>query len=59
MKKSALLFGLAATLLFSAVGLVIYGDTQVPAPQFTGTLKDLLPTPPPGWTMKENPIAYS
>jgi len=57
MKKSALIFGLAATLLFSAVGLFIYGDTQVPAPEFTGKLKDLLPPSPSGWTMKEKPIA--
>lgn len=39
------------------VGVVIYGNSRIPEPTFHGTLKELLPPPPPGWTMKEKPIA--
>lgn len=57
MKKSSLFVTLALVLLGTALSLVIYGETQVPPPRFTGTLKGLLPSPPPGWALKEKPIA--
>lgn len=55
MRRFTILFSWG--LLVMAVGLVIYGSTHIPEPRFTGTLKELLPPPPPGWTMKEKPIA--
>ena len=57
MKKPPLLLAAALALLLCAVGLVVYGETQVPAPRFTGSLHDLLPSAPPGWTRKEKAIA--
>ncbi len=49
----------ALGLLIAAIGLIVYGSTQIPAPRFTGRLHDLLPPAPAGWTMKEKPIADS
>lgn len=57
MKKSVALLSAAALLLLGAVGLVAYGTAQIPPPTFHGRLHDFLPPPPPGWTMKEKPIA--
>jgi len=59
MKRSAKFVWSALLLLVSAIGLVAYGTLQVPIPKFNGNLRDLLPPPPPGWTMKEKPIADS
>lgn len=57
MKKSTVLLSVSTALLVTAIALIVYGTTQVPAPRFTGTLKELLPPPPPGWTMTEKKIA--
>ncbi|MBC8009323.1 MAG: exosortase-associated EpsI family protein [Burkholderiales bacterium] len=59
MKSSRLLLVAASALLLTAVGLVVYGSTQIPAPRFTGQLSELLPPAPAGWTKKEKPIADS
>lgn len=59
MKRSAKLVWSALLLLISAIGLVTYGSLQVPTPKFHGNLRDLLPPPPPGWTIKDKPIADS
>jgi hypothetical protein len=59
MKKPTLLLSLALALLLAATGLVAYGTLHIPEPTFKGSLHDLLPPPPPGWTMKEKPIAES
>ena len=59
MKRSAKLVWSALLLLISAIGLVTYGSLQVPTPTFHGNLRDLLPPPPPGWTVKDKPIADS
>ncbi|EIP97611.1 Protein of unknown function (DUF3485) [Opitutaceae bacterium TAV1] len=58
MKKSLFITLIAAGLLLvTGVGLVVYGNSRIPEPRFHGKLKDLLPPPPPGWTMTEKPIA--
>ena len=57
MRRPILLVSLVP--LIAAVGLVIYGSFRVPERSFTGELRQLLPPPPPGWTMKEKPIAES
>lgn len=57
MKKSAILLAMAGLLLGGAIGLVIYGETQVPEPRFTSTLREILPPAPAGWTKTEKPIA--
>jgi hypothetical protein len=54
MKKSLLIVGV---LLLVAIGLVVYGSTQVPEPTFKGKLVDILPPAPPGWTMVKREIA--
>jgi hypothetical protein len=59
MKRFAKFVWSALLLLISAIGLVTYGSLQVPSPKFHGNLRDLLPPLPPGWTMKEKPIADS
>lgn len=51
--------GLAIALLLSAVGLVTYGALQPLENHFEGSVRDLLPQPPPGWTVTERPIADS
>lgn len=53
--KRTLVF--AALLLISAIVLVIYGKTRIPAPTFHGDLASILPEPPSGWTMKKREIA--
>ncbi|TAG32844.1 MAG: exosortase-associated EpsI family protein [Verrucomicrobia bacterium] len=57
MKNFPPLLLVALALVLSAVGLVVYGETQIPAPQFQSSLKDLLPAAPAGWTKKIKPIA--
>lgn len=59
MKRSVKLVWSALLLLLSAIGLVAYGSLQVPSPKFHGNLRGLLPPPPPGWTVKDKPIADS
>jgi hypothetical protein len=59
MERSAKFVWSALLLLISAIGLVAYGALQVPSPKFIGSVHDLLPPPPPGWTVKEKPIADS
>lgn len=59
MKSTRILLTAAVLVLGVAIGLVVYGTTRIPAPRFTGSLRELLPPPPPGWTMKEKPIANS
>jgi len=48
---------LAPLLLLAALALVVAGTFRIPDPRFQGSLHDLLPPPPPGWTLKEKPIA--
>lgn len=47
----------AVTLLITAAGLIVYGSTRIPEPTFHGKLADLLPEPPPGWTIVKRAIA--
>jgi len=54
MKKTLIFAGI---LLLTAVALVIYGNSRIPAPSFHGSLAHILPPPPPGWTMKTREIA--
>ena len=53
--KNTLIF--AVILLIAATGLIVYGSTRIPEPTFHGKLADLLPEPPPGWTMVKKAIA--
>ena len=53
--KTTLIF--AVVLLIAAAGLIVYGSTRIPEPTFHGKLADLLPEPPPGWTMVKKAIA--
>ena len=53
--KNTLIF--AVILLIAAAGLIVYGSTRIPEPTFHGKLADLLPEPPPGWTMVKKEIA--
>lgn len=46
-------------LVAAAIALIAYGAMHVPSPTFRGEVRDLLPSPPPGWTLKEKPIADS
>ena len=48
---------LAPLLILCAIGLIVVGARQTPERRFLGELKDLLPPPPSGWTMKEKAIA--
>lgn len=57
MKKFPPLLLAALALVLSAVGLVVYGETQIPEPQFKSNLIDILPDAPAGWTKKVKPIA--
>lgn len=59
MNKTTLLLSLSLALLLAATGLVAYGSLHIPEPSFKGSLHELLPPPPPGWTIKEKPIAES
>lgn len=57
MKQSHIVLTFALALMVGAIGLLIYGQTLVPKPRFTGKLRDFLPPAPPGWTVVEKPIA--
>jgi hypothetical protein len=59
MKKSSALLTFSLCLLVGAIGLVTYGSMRVPEPTFHGAVHALLPPPPPGWSIKEKPIATS
>lgn len=45
------------TVLFAAVGLILYGSTRILNRTFHGQLNDLLPTEPSGWTRTSRSIA--
>ncbi|MCX6936553.1 MAG: exosortase-associated EpsI family protein [Verrucomicrobia bacterium] len=44
-------------LLLSAITIIYYGETQVPAAKFTAHLEDLIPTAPAGWQRIKRSIA--
>lgn len=57
MPRKTITIFILSSLLVSAIGLVIYGQTRPLTSTFHGRLADLLPPAPPGWTRTEQPIA--